>query len=143
MRDHPTGRIRSPASLGNLRSLLKFIDECGDRIGLDDRSRQQVELAADEMLTNIIQYAYPEGEGEISVSCSIDPLDRFSVEIVDGGPPLNPVAEETPTLQAGIEERRIGGLGILLARREVDEMTYRREGSRNVLTMYKKRSPRP
>ena len=135
---HPPERIRLPAALGNLRALLQFIDDYGAGIGLEERSRQQVELAADEMLTNIIQYAFPERDGDITVSCSIDPLDRLSVEIVDGGIPFNPLEAESPSLHSGIEERGIGGLGILLARKEVDAMGYRRESGLNILTMYKR-----
>jgi serine/threonine-protein kinase RsbW len=135
---HSQEQIRLPAVLDNLRPLLRFIDDYGLKVGLDGRSRQQVEVAADEILTNIINYAYPEGGGEIRVTCNIDPSGRLSVEIVDGGIPFNPLEAESPALPSRIEEQGIGGLGILLAKRLVDEIRYRRENNLNILTLHKK-----
>jgi anti-sigma regulatory factor (Ser/Thr protein kinase) len=125
--------------LENLHALMRFINDYGVEAGLDERRRQQLEVAADEILTNVIRYAYPGGEGVVRVTCSLDPSGRVSVEIADGGVPFNPLEAEAPGMASGIEEQEIGGLGILLARRLVDEIRYRRENSLNILTLYKER----
>ncbi len=142
MVNHSQEKIRLPAVLENLRALLRFIEDYGLKAGLDGTSRQQVEVAADEILTNVIHYAYPEGGGEISVTCDIDPSGRVSVEIVDGGIPFNPLEAESPALPSRIEEQGIGGLGIFLAKSLVDEVHYRRENNLNILTLYKRRERR-
>jgi anti-sigma regulatory factor (Ser/Thr protein kinase) len=94
----------------------------------------QLELAVEEAVVNICLYAYEVPPGELLVR--IDPGEKsFIVELVDEGIPFDPLAVNEPDLRAAVEERAVGGLGIFLVRRVMDEVAYHREGSRNVLRL--------
>ncbi len=129
-----------PAELEHLHSLKGFILDYALQKGFDKKRCHQVELAADEMLTNIISYAYPEERGDIRVICESDENGDLVVQIIDTGIPFNPLDVGGPDLSLGLEEREVGGLGLFLSHKMVDEIRYRREGRENILTLYKKKT---
>jgi anti-sigma regulatory factor (Ser/Thr protein kinase) len=95
---------------------------------------QEIELAAEEALVNIIRHAYAEnGPGEVEIRCRAEE-DRVEIEFVDEGVPFDPTSKAKPQLDLPVEERPVGGLGIFLIRKLIDEIRYRREGGRNVFT---------
>lgn len=96
-----------------------------------------VHLVLDEMVSNIMRYGGDSGRpGVIGVLLTLD--DRLlTIQLEDGGQPFNPLDYPAPDLDLPIEERPLGGLGIYIVRASVDEMAYRREGNRNVLTLRK------
>jgi len=130
-------RLRLAADLDNLHAFKAFIVENAGREGLDQDKCRELELAADEILTNIISYAYPEKKGDITVSCSVD-RDGFVVEIKDAGVSFNPLESREPEPAQNVEDTRVGGLGIFLVRQMVDHLQYSREDDLNVLRLYKK-----
>lgn len=97
-------------------------------------------MAADEILTNIINYAYPEEKGDIRVICDSDEDGALLVQIIDTGVPFNPFEVDEPDLSLGLEERKVGGLGLFLAHKMVDGIRYRRQGAENILTLYKRKT---
>lgn len=106
--------------------------------GLDETHLRQTELASEEALVNIIKHGYQEKTGKIEIEIY---TNGKNIEIVirDHGPPFNPLEREIffdPL--ATLEERKIGGLGILFIREYMDEVRYRREKNSNVLTLVKK-----
>ncbi len=136
---HPSsGTLTLPSNLENLGAMIRFIADQARLHGLDPKPCHEIELACDEILTNIMNYAYPESRGEISVRCGGD-RRVFRVRISDSGIPFNPLKTRKPHLAGSIEERQIGGLGIFLARHLVDDIQYQRKKNRNVLTLYKKK----
>lgn len=90
----------------------------------------QLQLAVEEAVMNTCSYAYQVPPGEIVVRVHSE-KDRFAVELIDEGIPFDPLAAEEPDTKASLEERGIGGLGILLIRRTMDEVHYRREDNHN------------
>ena len=94
-------------------------------------------LALEEAVTNVILYAYPEGtEGEVFVdAAAADTAITFT--ITDGGKPFDPTSREEVDINAPLEERPVGGLGIHLVRRIMDDVRYERRGERNVLILTK------
>jgi anti-sigma regulatory factor (Ser/Thr protein kinase) len=99
----------------------------------------RVDLVMDELVVNIMDYGYDESDHEIDITFTSEE-DAVTIEITDEGrsfDPLNDAPE--PDLSSPIEERRIGGLGVYLARTMMDELVYRREGNRNHLTLVKRR----
>ncbi len=107
-------------------------------LGLNETNVRKTELASEEALVNIIEHGYQKNEGTIEVE-----LHRFGtvIEIVlrDYGPAFNPLEREISfNPLAPLEERKIGGLGILFIRQYMDEVRYRRERNANVLTLIKK-----
>lgn len=96
-----------------------------------------VTLSLDELLTNIISYGYPNTVAHaVWISMRLE-ADRLHVRIEDQAEPFNPLTAEEPDLDAPIEERRIGGLGIHFVRTVMDEVAYAFVDGRNVLTLVK------
>ena len=100
----------------------------------------RVDLVMDELVVNIMDYGYDDSEHEINIQFTSDE-EAVTIEITDEGrsfDPLNDTPE--PDLTSPIEERRVGGLGVYLARTMMDELVYRREDNRNHLTLMKRRT---
>jgi PAS domain S-box-containing protein len=104
---------------------------------LPDAVKQSMSIVLDEMLNNVISYAYRgEKEKEIEVVFELSGK-RLVVTIKDSGVPFNPFARETPDISESIEEREIGGLGIHMVRSLMDEYSYHRQINKNVVTLVK------
>lgn len=127
--------IRVPARLDNLYKLLAFVASCAKQLGAGEERIREIDLVMEELLVNIFNYAYPERPGEVAIACRADDAGRLLVEIADEGVPFDILSRDDPDREAGIEERAIGGLGIFFVRRLVQEIRYRREGGRNILTL--------
>jgi serine/threonine-protein kinase RsbW len=95
----------------------------------------KIELACEEALVNIISYAYQTNPGKIKISCEKNGK-RFEVALRDRGTPFNPIdAEINPQFDTPVNERKVGGMGIFLIRKTIDEVSYRREGDINILSL--------
>ncbi len=126
------------ADLNALARISTFITQAAEQANLDTRATWQVQLAVDEAATNITQHAYDEhNPGDIIVSWQHE-HDRFIVTLCDHGRRFDPNAIPAPNLEAPLEERQVGGLGVYLITRLMDEVRFDfdpQEG--NVLTMVK------
>ena len=94
-------------------------------------------LASEEALVNVINYAYSGGQGNVLVSCGEAGAGGIKIELSDAGVPFDPLSRPEPDTTLPMEQRKIGGLGILMIRKSMDEVAYRRENGRNILTMVK------
>ena len=93
-------------------------------------------LACEEIVMNVTTYAYPEGaDGFLDVD--IQKTDRITIRFEDGGVPFNPLEQKKPNTKLSWKQRRIGGLGIFLLRRKMDDVRYAYEDNKNVLTIEK------
>ncbi len=126
-------RLILPATMENLEELLAFVEGCARKAGLDAGRQQHLAIAAEETIVNVIHYAYPEGGGDIEVICE---PHKEALEIVfrDWGVPFNPLAAPEPDTDLPLEERRIGGMGILLVKKMIPNLWYERKGRANQLT---------
>ncbi|HKX50629.1 MAG TPA: SpoIIE family protein phosphatase [Candidatus Binatia bacterium] len=116
------------------QTLTKF----GRRLGLSDKVLHDLNLALEEILTNIISYGYTDsGEHEIRVRLSLQ-AGEVKAEVEDDGQPFNPLDVPEPDTAKLLDERTIGGLGIHLVRKIVDALEYKRQGESNLLTIKKK-----
>lgn len=96
-----------------------------------------VRLACEEVIVNIVSYAYPAGEDgyiELDITCE---GNRLRIEICDGGRPFNPIERQAPDVTQSLEDRDIGGLGIYLVLQTMDNVTYVYEEGRNKLVLTK------
>jgi anti-sigma regulatory factor (Ser/Thr protein kinase) len=124
------------ARLDNLEAMLDFIGQDAKELGFDLKKLNQVRLASEEALVNVINYAYPDKQGNIEISS--DKYERQLVlEIADWGIPFNPLLLPEPDIESPVEKRKIGGLGIYLVRSIMDKVDYRRDEDKNVLTLVK------
>jgi len=127
--------ISLPAKLSNLGELKGVIRDQLVHLGYPDDRCLQIELACDEIITNVISYAYPGAEGWLTVACQVHDLETFSVTIVDQGIAYNPLEVEPPDLSLDIAERKIGGLGVFFVREVAEDIVYSRESSSNILVL--------
>lgn len=138
-----TQHLSRPAELASLPSLKAFVIAAAEEAGFTTDQCQRIELAVDELLTNVLLYAYPQGHGGVTISCRATP-DALRVTITDQGRPFNPLTAPDPDLDSDLEQRQLGGLGIFLARRVANLLSYRRSETSNILTVcFSKESPEP
>ena len=126
--------LKLPAKLENLGRWMDAVSECARIQGFDQKKISKIELALEEALVNICQYSYPGESGNAEVSCKQD-KSRFIIEIVDSGIPFDMTSLPSPDITSSVEQRKIGGLGIFLIKKTVDEVEYRREGNFNILNL--------
>ena len=131
-----TTSLHLPAELDHLSVFLEHIREIAQTAGLAEAQISRLELAVEEALVNVFNYAY-EGRTRVgAVFCRVTvQADALTVDIVDEGPPFNPLARTDPDTSLELDQRQPGGLGILLIKSLIDEVSYRREDERNVLTL--------
>ncbi len=131
--------MRVPAEVNQLTTVNEFIGEELEKYGCSMAIQMQVELAVEEIFVNIANYAYhPElGEAEVDVDAGGDP-PTITIRFLDHGKPFNPLEREDVDVTAAAESRSIGGLGILLVKKSMDDVEYSYEDGKNVLTIRKK-----
>jgi len=121
-----------------LDRLCEACEELGKSIGLSDKSVFEINLALDELFTNIISYGFKDQkEHSIKIDISVDD-NQLHMRIEDDGIPFNPLAVKPPDFQCGIEECQIGGLGIHLIKKLMDDFQYQRVGDKNVIKLKRK-----
>ncbi len=127
--------MKQPAKLDSLRPFMAFVSECLALRGFSPHRASEIELAVEEALVNIFRYAYPDRPGEVEVRCRAMADRRLVIEIEDEGVPFNLLSTPDPELSPEISRRKVGGLGIYFIRKMIDDIHYRREKDRNVLTL--------
>jgi anti-sigma regulatory factor (Ser/Thr protein kinase) len=128
--------LRRPAELDQLPIFLGHVRQTAETAGLMDAQGARLELAVEEALVNVFNYAYAGQAHAGAVTCRVMvETDGLTVEIVDEGPPFDPLARPDPDTALELEQRQPGGLGIFMIRQLADEVSYRREAGRNVLTI--------
>lgn len=126
-----------PAKMQNFESMMQFIEDVAKSQGFDVKKVNQVKIAAEEALVNVISYAYHDGNGSVEINCDAKEGRGLVIEIIDSGAPFDPTSMPEPDINAPIEDRRIGGLGVYMMHQLMDEVNYRRDGDRNILTLAK------
>lgn len=127
--------LKLAASIENLDRFISFTHTCSGACGFEGKRAMEIELAVEEALVNIFNYAYPDGEGQVEMRCAVEAGNRFVVEIRDEGIPFDGLARPDPDTTAGIEDRKIGGLGVFFIKKVADEVKYSRTDGMNVLTI--------
>jgi anti-sigma regulatory factor (Ser/Thr protein kinase) len=127
-----------PAELGSLSGIRAYVQSAAAAAGLDGKATYNLQLAVDEIATNVIAHGYQEAglQGELSVEAE-SAAEALTVTLRDRGAPFDPRTRELPDeedLAKPLEERREGGLGIFLAFAGVDRFDYRRDDDTNVNT---------
>ena len=123
----------------NVRVLTDWADAELEKLDCPMKAQMQIELAIDEIFTNIVSYAYGSGTGTATVQMSYDAgTGEVSLVFMDSGVPYDPLKKEDPDVNLPAEERAIGGLGIFLVKKTMDDMRYEYRDGRNCLTLVKK-----
>ncbi|MGI5904954.1 MAG: ATP-binding protein [Candidatus Pararuminococcus gallinarum] len=127
------------ATLDNLNTVLAFVDKQLEQAGCPLKLMTQVDLAVEEIFVNIARYAYHPYVGEARVRCEAggDPF-QIIVGFADRGRPYNPLDRQDPDVTLDAQRRQIGGLGIFMAKKLMDDIQYEYRDGKNILTLRKK-----
>lgn len=132
----PASIIR-PAALGSLYDSMNFVSSCARELGFADDRITEIELAMEEVLVNIFNYAYrdlPEA-GNVVIRCERGDSESLIIEVRDSGVPFDIFAVSEPDMTSEINDRKIGGLGVFLVKKLMDDVRYRRDADSNILTL--------
>ena len=131
--------ITVPAELGNLKDVNDFVVDKLHNLDCSARAQVQIEIAVEEIFVNIANYAYNPVIGKATVRLMVDDEEeQISIQFEDEGKPYNPLMREDPDVTLGIEERTVGGLGIYMTKKSMDDVIYRYEEGKNILTIKKR-----
>lgn len=126
-----------PNDVGAVEQLASFVEEVAERHGVDFSVTMSLNLALEEAVVNVMNYAYPKGSyGEIDITAT-ENEGVLTFTISDAGTPFDPTKVADPDTSLSAEERPIGGLGIHLVRQIMDEVSYKYENAHNILTLKK------
>ena len=130
--------ITLPNDVQTIPDLNRFVEQVAEELGYDMSATMNLNLALEEAVVNVMNYAYPPGtEGEVNIAAEANDL-RLKFIITDNGVPFDPTAKEDADTTLSAEDRPIGGLGIYLVRQLMDSMNYERLNGQNILTLRKK-----
>lgn len=133
--------IREKACLANLDFFIDSIRMFLQKAGASEQVIFDIILTAEEILVNVMSYAYPEGqEGSLEVTCELyenSGTKKVKFVFTDEGKDFDILDKETPDLSAPIEDRKIGGLGIYLVKTLMDDVSYVRTDNKNILSIIK------
>ena len=123
--------------LSELEKVAQFVEEIGEELGLSMELQMNLNLVMEEMVTNVIFYAYPEGEvADIELLAKSDGKELTFV-LSDQGKEFDPTAKEDTDLDVNPADRDLGGMGIFIVKNIMNKVTYQRLEGKNLLTMTK------
>lgn len=124
------------ATVDNLDFVLEYVENILDENGVSPKISISMAVAVEELYVNIAHYAYNEQGGEAEINCECKD-NKITVTFVDSGPEFDPLKHPDPDITLSASERSIGGLGIYMTKKSMDEMIYSREDGKNILTIVK------
>ena len=134
-----TKEIILEATVENLTLANAFVDELLAPVKYSPKKRLQLDLVVEELFVNIAHYAYDSETGYATVMVDVvkDPL-AVEITFVDNGKPYDPLAKADPDTTQSVEDRQIGGMGILIVKKSMDAVDYEYRDGKNILTIRKK-----
>ena len=123
--------------LSELQRLAEWLEACGEAEAVDPKTLFNFNLALDELVTNLISYAYPDGGEHVFSVALWREGDQLIASVEDDGVPFNPLEVAEPELDAPLDARKIGGLGVHFVRTLLDDLSYRHEDGRNHIRLMK------
>ena len=127
------------AKTESLSDVLRFVEQTLEGFECPIKIQTAICVAIEEVFVNVAHYAYPDGEGDMSLDISFDEQSRdIAFRMTDKGVPFDPLEKPDPDITLSAEDREIGGLGIFIAKKTMDSITYAYENGENILTMFKK-----
>ena len=131
--------ITLEATVENIEAVTDFVTEQLEEMGCPMKAQMQFSIAVDELFANIAHYAYQPNTGMATVRVeAVDGGKQAQVTFIDQGTPYNPLEKEDPDVTLSAEDRPIGGLGIFMVKKSMDDMRYCYENGCNILTIVKK-----
>ena len=122
----------------NVEKVIEFIDGMLEEYGCGVKEQMAIDVAVDELFSNIAHYAYNPKTGYATVLVDVknDPL-AVEITFIDNGVPYDPLAKADPDTTLSVEDRQIGGLGIFIVKKSMDAVNYEYKDGKNILTIKK------
>lgn len=128
--------ITVEAKTENVAAVTDFVNEILEENGCSVKVQMKIDIAIDEVFSNIAYYAYAPGSGEATVQVEIaESPKRLELIFADRGIPYNPLENEDPDVTLNAEERKVGGLGIFMVKEMMDEVSYEYTDGQNILKL--------
>lgn len=126
------------ATIDKVSAVMEFVDEQLEQTGCPMKTQMQVDVAVEELFSNIAFYAYPSETGSATVCVEVTehPL-AIEITFIDRGIPYDPLAKADPDITLSAEEREIGGLGIYMVKKTMDDVSYEYKDGQNMLRIKK------
>lgn len=126
------------ATVENIKKVIEFVDEQLEKLECPVKAQMQIDIAIDELFGNIAHYAYhPEvGSAAVCVEVVENPL-AVVITFIDNGMPYDPLAAREPDINLSAEKRGIGGLGIYIVKKSMDDISYEYREGKNILKIKK------
>ena len=128
--------ITIPAHVDRLDDVLGFVENAVRDAEISPKQQNNIMIAVEEIFVNIASYAYPSGDGDVTI-CAEGGPDSVIVEFQDSGIPYDPLSKSDPDVSLSAEDREIGGLGIYMVKKLMDSVKYRHEDGRNIMMIEK------
>ena len=127
------------AAIENIPAVTAFVEEQLEQYNCPMKAQMQIDIAIDELFSNIAQYAYTPKTGKATVRVEVteNPM-AVVITFIDNGVPYDPLAKADPNVSLPADERQIGGLGIFMVKKSMDEITYEYKDGQNILKIKKK-----
>ncbi len=130
--------LKIEARKENLDSVIQFVDEILEEAGCQMKVQFQIDVAVEEIFVNIANYAYTPNIGGADISVDIvGEKKTIIITFKDSGVPYNPLLKPDPDVTLSVEDRQVGGLGIFMVKKSMDDMSYEYKDGKNILTIKK------
>ena len=137
--EKPVKEMTVDATVENIPAVTAFVEAELDRLDCPGKARMQIDVAIDEIASNIAQYAYEDKTGPLTVRFAFEEDTRtVTLTFLDKGMPYNPLEKTDPDVSLAAEDRPTGGLGIFLVKKTMDQVAYAYKFNQNILTLQKK-----
>ena len=130
--------ITVDATIENVQTITDFVDESLEEINCPMKALMQINVAIDELCSNVAHYAYSGKKGKITVR--VDTLGKpmaVQLTFIDEGMPYDPLQKEDPDITLSAQDRKIGGLGLYKVKKTMDEFHYVYKDGKNIVTVRK------
>ena len=126
------------AAVENIPAVTAFVEEQLEQYNCPMKAQMQIDIAIDELFSNIAQYAYTPNTGKATVRVEVteNPM-AVVITFIDNGVPYDPLAKADPDITKSADEREIGGLGIFMVKKSMDEISYEYKNGQNILKIKK------
>ncbi len=127
------------ATLENMEAVTDFVNGELEALDCPIKAQMQIDIAIDELFSNIARYAYAPDTGEATVRvASLDDPLAVVITFIDKGVPYNPLEKEDPDTTLSAEDRQIGGLGIYMVKKSMDDIRYEYKDGQNIVSIVKR-----
>lgn len=130
--------IEIDATLENLPKVMEFVDRNLEELECDMKTQTKIDISVEELFVNIAHYAYHDIIGKAMITFEyLEESRSVKIQLMDRGVHYDPLAKEDPDITLSAEEREIGGLGILMVKKNMDDIRYEYVDGQNVTSIFK------